>query len=229
MSTKPVLKAARNIVRATKEQLAAFEGVPVGNIVDAIGRTGAMAAHIKPVTKATDMIGSAITVDAGPRDNLAPWAALRLAEPGDVMVIATGGHLDASVCGDLVIGMAKNAGIRAVITDGAVRDRSGIDALGVPVFSAGISPNSPQKNGPGSVGLPIVVGGVSVSAGDIVCCDQDGVVVVPAGRTGEAIEGLKAVRAKEVDMEQAVKAGATAPKWLADQPLDDLFDWVDVD
>src|SRR5690606_7710360 len=154
-----------------------------------------------------------------PRDNLAPWAALRLAKPGDVMVIATGGHMEASVCGDLLIGMARNAGILAIVTDGVVRDISGCDAVGIPVFAAGVNPNSPQKNGPGSVGLPVGVGGVSVSSGDIICGDEDGVVVVPAAAIGRAREALEAVRAKEASMEQAVADGATAPSWLADVPL----------
>ncbi|MEM8664151.1 MAG: RraA family protein [Pseudomonadota bacterium] len=225
--TKPLLEAARSIDRADPADVAALGAVPVGNVVDALGRTGAMVHMVKPVTKAQRFAGRALTVDAGPRDNLAPWAALRLAMPGDVLVITTGGHTGHSVCGDILIGMAKNAGCVAIVTDGAVRDISGANAVGIPVFATAVTPNSPQKNGPGRVGLPIVCGGVAVAAGDIVCGDEDGVVVVPAARIAEARTGLEAVRAKEVAMERAVADGAKAPDWIASVPLDELFTFRD--
>jgi len=227
MKTNHVLQAARRILRADPEQITPFVDVPVGNIVDALGRTAAMAAAVKPVTAATAFAGTALTVDAGPRDNLAPWAALRLAEPGDVLVVATGPHADHSVCGDILIGMAKNAGIVAIVTDGMMRDRAGAAALGIPVFAAGVHPNSPQKNGPGKVGLPIVCGGVAVAAGDIVCGDADGVVVIPAHRREEAHTALAAIRKKEAEMEAAVAKGAKVPGWIEEIAMEDLFTFVD--
>ena len=227
MTYSQQLNAPRQIARAKAQDIAFFADAPVGNIVDALGRAGAMDAQIKPITKAAKFAGSALTVNAGPRDNLAPWAALRLAKPGDVMVIATGGHMEASVCGDLLVGMARNAGIVAIVTDGVVRDISGTDAVGIPVFAAGVSPNSPQKNGPGSVGFPIVAGGIAVSSGDIVCGDEDGVVVVPAWRLEEARAALAAVRSKEAAIEKAVAGGAVAPSWLADLPLEQIFEFAD--
>ena len=226
MKTSSVLRAARRIARADAEELALFRDVPVGNIVDALGRTAAMAAAVKPVTRVMRFVGTALPVDAGPRDNLAPWAALRLARAGDVMVIATGGHEGHSVSGDLLVGMARNAGCVAVVTDGMVRDRSGLDAAGIPVFAAGVHPNSPQKNGPGSVGLPITCGGLAVRPGDILAGDEDGVVVIPAGRIAEAGAALATVSEKERAMEALVAAGATAPDWVSAADLDDLFTFV---
>ncbi len=227
MTDAPPLKALRHMPRAGAEDIAAFRGVPVGNIVDAMGRTGALDHRIKAVTSRSAFVGSALPVDAGPRDNLAAWAALRLARPGDVLVITTGGFEAASVCGDILIGMARNAGIQAVVTDGMVRDRSGIDAVGIPVFAAGISPNSPQKAGPGSVGLPVMVGGVRVAAGDIVRGDEDGVVVIPSAQIAVTLESLAEVRAKEAAMEEKVAAGVPVPDWIAAQGDDELFRFVD--
>lgn len=227
MAQNSVLKALRNIPRASIHHLQALADAPVGNIVDAMGRVGALGYAIKPITTKTRFCGSALPVDAGPRDNLSPWAALRLAQDGDVMMVATGAHMGASVCGDILIGMAANSGVVALVTDGVVRDRSGIDAMGIPVFAAGISPNSPQKNGPGSVGLPIMIGGVRVCAGDIVCGDEDGVVVVPSSRVEAVLRALKDVRTKEASMEDAVKAGAKVPSWVNDESLEQLFEFVD--
>jgi 4-hydroxy-4-methyl-2-oxoglutarate aldolase len=113
-------------------------------------------------------------------------------------------------------GMARNAGIAAIVTDGLVRDLDGLDSVGIPVFALGVTPNSPQKNGPGSVGLPIVVGGMAVAPGDVVCGDRDGVAIVARERAAEVAQGLDAVRRREAAVEEAIRAGAREPGWLAE-------------
>jgi len=210
------LTIRRNFERADAGILRQFSQVPTGNVCDSQGRTGALDYRIKPVSAVAAFCGTALTVDAGPRDNLAAWTALEVARPGDVILIRTGEFCDSSVVGDIYVGMARNAGVVAIVTDGAVRDIPGIDAVGIPVFAIGVSPNSPWKNGPGRVGLPIAIGGVTVDAGDIVVGDQDGVVIVPRAGAAAAADELTSVLAKEAKMEQGVKAGLTVPAWLAD-------------
>jgi 4-hydroxy-4-methyl-2-oxoglutarate aldolase len=204
----------RNFDRPSAELLQAFAGVPTGNVCDSQGRIGALDYRIKPVSAAVSFCGCALPVDAGPRDNLAAWAALEVARPGDVILIRTGEFCESSVIGDVFAGMARNGGVVAIVTDGVVRDVPGIDAVGIPVFARGVSPNSPWKNGPGRVGLPIAIGGMTVDAGDIVVGDQDGVVVVPRSAAGAVAEALKGVLAKEVTMDKGVKAGLVVPGWL---------------
>lgn len=192
-----------------------FDGAATGPICDAQGRRGALNYQIKPLTCTRCFVGPALVVDAGPRDNLAPWVALKYARPGDILLIATGEYKDCSVIGDVFAGIAKNAGVAAIVTDGMVRDVSGINATGLPVFAAGISPNSPWKSGPGSVGLEAVIGGVAVRSGDLVLGDPDGVVVVPRAQIDAIRSQLDAVLAKEAKMATAVSSGATLPDWLA--------------
>lgn len=215
MATKDTaLTIKRNFKRTASNLVKKFVGLPTGNVCDAQGRTGAVDYRIKPVGKMSQFCGTALTVDTGPRDNLASWAALEIAKPGDVMVITTGDYTGGSVAGDIYVGMAKNAGVAAIVTDGAVRDLPGIDEVGLPVFARGISPNSPWKNGPGRLGLPIVIGGVAVNAGDIVVGDQDGVVIVAREKAADVVRAVQAVLAKEKQMEAAVNAGITVPAWL---------------
>ena len=54
-----------------------------------------------------------------------------------------------------------------MVTDGAVRDLDGIAEAGLPVFAAAVTPNSPQKDGPGEINVPIACGGQVVHPGDI--------------------------------------------------------------
>lgn len=212
----PALTIRRTFPRPDDGLIGAFTGVPTGNVCDAQGRKGALDAVVQPLTTRSAFAGPALTVHAGPRDNLAPWAALGVARPGDVLVIATGGYRLSSVVGDVYVGMARNCGIAAIVTDGMVRDVAGIEATGVPVFAAGVSPNSPEKNGPGEIGLTVVCGGRSVTAGDIVVGDADGVVVVGRTDAADVQAALQQVFAKEKAMEAQVAAGDKTPPWLAE-------------
>ena len=79
--------------------------------------------------------------------------------------------------------------------------------LALPMFAMGVTPNSPQRRGPGSVGLPIVCGGVAVASGDVVVGDRDGVVVVPRARIAETLENLERVKAAEAATLERVRGG----------------------
>jgi regulator of RNase E activity RraA len=210
------LKINRHFERASESIVSHFRSVSTGNICDAQGREGALDYKIKPISKNSSFAGVALTVGTVPKDNLAPWAALDIARPGDVVVISTGEYFASSVIGDVYVGMARNRGVVAIVTDGVVRDVEGITAVGIPVFACGVSPNSPWKNGPGSVGFPIVIGGMTVHPGDIVLGDPDGVVIVSRVKAEEVAEELKAVLAKEAKMEADVRAGKSVPGWLAE-------------
>ncbi len=74
--------------------------------------------------------------------------------------------------------------------------------------------NSPDRNGPGRVGLPVVLAGVHVAPGDIVVGDGDGVVIVPRAMAGEVIRALEAVRGAEAALEAKVKAGLEIPEFV---------------
>jgi 4-hydroxy-4-methyl-2-oxoglutarate aldolase len=214
MAEPAALTIRREWRRPGAATLDRFRNAPTGFVVDALGRSGAIDHRIRPVWDGPAFVGTALPVATTARDNLAPYAAIRFAKPGDVMLVATGEYDGAAVLGDLILGMMRNAGVVAAVTDGLVRDIAGIVEVGIPVHARGLTPNSPFKHGPGTVGLPITLGGVVVEAGDVVIGDRDGVVVVPAWRTEEAIAALTEVRDKEASMDAMVRSGATAPSWL---------------
>ncbi len=65
-------------------------------------------------------------------------------------------------------------------------DIDGIKDVGIPVYARGLTPNSPEKHGPGEIGLPISLGGEPVAAGDVVVGDRDEPVIVPLASLDEA-------------------------------------------
>ena len=207
----------RDVPRPTASQLAAFENTPTGFVADALGGRGAMAARVKPVVPEQSVIcGVAMPIHVGPADNLAVMMALPFVQPGDVIVAAADGFAETAVTGDLLLGMLRNLGAVGFITDGCVRDVAGIRDMGLPCFGAGVTPNSPTRNGPGTINLPVICGGVAVGPGDIVVTDIDGVVIVPFARIDETIERLKGVKAAEAALLPKVQAGLGIPDWVAD-------------
>ena len=194
--------------RPRAEQVTALTGVPTGFLVDALGGSGGLDYRVKPVVpEQATFCGPALTCDAGPADNLAVFAALEQLRPGDVIVAACAGHTGCAVTGDLLLGMARNGGASGFVTDGCVRDVPGIRQVGLPCFAVGVTPNSPAREGPGTVGFPIVVGGVAIATGDIVAGDQDGIVVVPFDRIDACIERLVRVRSAEAELDAKVRGG----------------------
>ena len=189
-----------------------LRGTPTGFIADAMGGRGALDYRIKPaIAELSTCCGVALTCDAGPADNLAVLEALKLVEPGDVIVATTHNFTGCAIVGDLVLGMASNGGAVGFVTDGCVRDLPGIRTVGLPCFCVGVTPNSPARSGPGTVGMPIALAGSPVASGDVILADQDGVVVVPQARLEEVIARLPAIRNAEAEMNEAVDAGLRAP------------------
>jgi 4-hydroxy-4-methyl-2-oxoglutarate aldolase len=202
----PPLVFASAIVRPRAELIEGLRGAPTSFVVDAMGGSGALDWRIKPIV-GRSLCGVALTCDCGPNDNLALVAAAAECEPGDVLVAATGAFAGAAVMGDLLLGVARNRGCVGFVTDGLVRDLADLEALGLPVYAMGVSPNSPGKRGPGAVGLPVVCGGSLISSGDAIVADRDGVVAVPRARLKETLANLKRVKAAEAAMLERVRAG----------------------
>lgn len=214
MAEPPILTLRRNFIRPEASAIAPFLDAPTGWVVDAQARRGALPYWIRPLTRAKRAVGVALTVRSRARDNLAPYVALRHARPGDILVVQTDAYDEASVMGDILLGMAKNAGIIAAVTDGAVRDIDGIDAVGIPVFAKCLSPNSPHKDGPGEIGTSVTLGGCHIASGDLIVMDQDGIVIVPRAEIVTVGAELAAVARKEAAMEESVKAGTAWPDWV---------------
>ena len=209
LDNPPLLTIHRGHHRPSPALLERFRGAQTSHLVDVMAGRGTMHWAVKPLDSANAaFVGPALTAFAYPADIVGVYGALGEAEAGDVIVVANDAYLGAAAIGDIVAGMMKNKGIAAFVTEGAARDKAGILAIGLPVFAAAVVPTSPAANGPGTVGAPVICGGLAVRSGDIVVGDADGVVVVPLDQAEAVAEGLDAVRAAEAKAIAAVDAGA---------------------
>ncbi len=211
----PLLKIRRGFKRPSSKLLAGFAGVPTGYLVDAMGGRGCLDYRIKPLVQRDEvMVGVAVTCNAGPADNLALFGAVHAAKKGDVLIAATDAFTATAVTGDLLLGMARNRGVAGLVTDGLIRDLIGVLGVGLPVYCAGITANSPARSGPGTVGLPVVIGDVLINSGDIVVGDRDGVVIVPLADAANVLSKLEGIKAAEASLEAKVKAGLEVPDFI---------------
>ena len=227
----PLLTVKKPVRRPTADQIAAFQGVPTGFVVDALMGTGAMSLAIQPVGAGRDLeciaAGPALTADCGPADILALLATLNYVRPGDIVVSATGGHQGCAAAGDRVAGMMRNGGAAGFVTDGPVRDYPGIVAAGLPIWCTGLTPATPFAKGPGRVGLPVQIGGREVATGDMVVADRDGVVVVPFDQIDQIIAKLDQIRELETALDAKVDEGLEVFGWIEDMLASDNTKFVD--
>ncbi|MEC5341318.1 RraA family protein [Brenneria populi] len=186
--------------RPSKEWLDAFSLFPVANIGDAMERLNMCDAGIKPMTAAKHLVGFALPVQVPAGDNAAVIMALDYIEPGDVVVVNGMGHTDRALVGEQLTQRFQHAGAVGQIIDGAVRDLRVVAATGFATYARGVSPAGPYKNGPGSIGEPVAIGGVVCTAGDIVVADEDGAIVIPFRRAPEVLERVREVARREAEM-----------------------------
>lgn len=207
------LTIRRKFERPAKALIDRFRDAQTSFVADAQNGMGVLDCAIKPLDPGMAFVGVAATASGGPRDLLACMAMLDFVEPGDVLMVATGGDASAAVIGDHYAAIAKQKGVAAIVTDGLLRDAVGILKVGIPAFCRGLSPNSGFQNGPGEVNLAVSLGGQRVEPGDIVIGDRDGVIVVPRARAEEAAASLDRVRRLEREAEEKVAAGQLKQLW----------------
>lgn len=173
-----------------------FVAIASPNLADAMGRFNFMDPGIVSRT-ALSLCGVAVTVNARPADNLMVHKALQVAEPGEIVVVSTGGNITSAVFGELMCHTAAAKKLGGLVVDGAVRDVDGIAALNMPVFSRSVCAGSCDKDGPGEINVPISCGGVVVMPGDIIVGDMHGVVVVPRADAERVLELAAQLIARE--------------------------------
>ena len=206
----PILTIKKSWQRPIKAKLERLNGVQTGQAVDAMDGRGGLEAAIKPLdANYCTILGTAITCETGPNDNLALLGALALAQPGDVVVCASEGFPHSAVFGDNTAILAKNKGLAGVVIDGMMRDLAGLLPVGIPLFCRGITPNSCVRSGPGRVGFPVVVGGVTVASGDVIIGDRDGIVVIPQGDLDRLLPRIDAILKAEVETQKRIRGGFT--------------------
>jgi 4-hydroxy-4-methyl-2-oxoglutarate aldolase len=181
-----------------------------------LGESGGHATdrRLKPAWSGASLAAPAYTVGCTPGDNLAVHVGVTQAPAGSVLVVDVGDVPDRGYWGEVLTTAAESAGLVGLVIDGGVRDVAALEAHGFPVFSSTISLPGATKELPGTVGAPVRIGGVTVSQGDWVVGDVDGVTVIPAGSLAAVREAGQAREAKEAGFFTALRDGKTTVELL---------------
>ena len=178
----------RNIERADPDVVDGLGMVGTATVHEAIGRRGYVGPHITPIQQAVKISGNAVTVLSHPGDNMMIHAAVEVCGPGDGLVVPNTAPSTHGMFGDLLATSLMTRGVRGLVIDAGVRDTYDLREMEFPVWSAHVSCQGTVKATPGSVNVPIVLGGITVNPGDVVCADDDGVVVVGRSEAQWALE-----------------------------------------
>lgn len=176
-------------------------------VYEAAGRRGLVDASFRQLIPGSRACGPARTVRCGQNDNLMVHAAMARLEPGEVLVLTMPEPAPVALIGDLLVTQARARGAVAVLNDAAARDTEELAAMGLPVWTRYVRSRGATKTTVGELDVPVVVGGCSISPGDLVVLDADGVTVVPAARAASVLEASLAREEKERVKRERLQAG----------------------
>ncbi len=181
-----------------------------------VGESGGLAAHrrLRPAWPGAAVAAPAYPVGCTPGDNLAVHVAVTKAPPGSVLVVDVGQVADRGYWGEVLTTAAEAAGLAGLILDGGVRDVAALEAHRFPVFSATNALTGATKDKPGTVGMPVRVGGVQVAAGDWVVADVDGVAFVRRDAIDDVLKAGRAREEKEAGFFESLRSGSTTVELL---------------
>lgn len=141
---------------------------------------GFVDSSIRPVDDTFKILGPAYTVKITGKYTALLYYAMRRAPEGSVIVIDRGGDRNFACCGEGVARVAKKLNLEGIVVDGPNTDTVGIKKLGFPVFSNGRSvATTTVAQAAGTYNVPVQCGGVTVSPGDLIFGDADGIIVLP--------------------------------------------------
>src|SRR5690606_27359302 len=145
--------------------------------------------------------------------------------PGEVLVIDMGGdaeHVDPHACvGAVTVAALRAAGAAGVVVNGVVTDLDDLTAerdgeRRVPVFARGSSSLTTKRlaSGRATFDVPVTIDGVTVTPGDWVLGDRNGVLVAGDDALADVIDAALESDAAEPALLDRIAAGESLAKLL---------------
>ncbi|MEO5766342.1 MAG: RraA family protein [Casimicrobiaceae bacterium] len=169
---------------------------------------------IKAIDPGTRLAGPVWTV-AGHIDRtksrhecLLGWCTLLARAPAGHVVVCQPNNHEVALMGELSAQTLKARGVLGYVVDGGSRDTDLVLEQGFPVFCSFLTPSDiVERWVPDRFAEPVTIGSVTISTGDYLLGDRDGVVVIPRALAREVVAKTEDVVATESDMRRALIGG----------------------
>jgi regulator of RNase E activity RraA len=191
------------------EELRKFSTPNVSDALDKLGIIG-QAYGIKPLQFGFKAAGPVFTVKFLPAGLVKAGAGDFLDDvpAGSIVVIDNEGRTDCTTWGDIMTKLAIRNKLAGTIINGVCRDVDVILELKYPMFSKDYYMRTGKDRAVlSAVQIPISVGGVMVSPGDIAVADENGVVFFPTGKLDEVLGLIRTINGAEEKIEKALSDG----------------------
>lgn len=204
--------------------------LPDDPLADRLGRCYASAVHdvlraqghdncvlppeIRPLNHAQTLAGQVWTVSGhidrtkSAHETLLEWTGVLSKAPSGRVVMCQPHNHEIALMGELSASTLHLKGVRGYIVDGGCRDAAMVEQLGFPVWCSFFTPSDIVARWvPDSFGMPVSIGNVTISTGDYVIADRDGVVVIPAAMAEAVITRTEEVMGTEGEVRRNIMAG----------------------
>ena len=141
-------------------------------------------------------------------DTLVGWTTLLSKAPSGHVVVCQPHNQEVALMGELSAETLKDKGVLGYVVDGGCRDTDFILAQRFPVFHRFFTPSDIAARWmPDRYGEPVTIGTVTISTGDYILGDRDGLVVIPSALVEEALTRTEAVSQLENKVRDAIRSG----------------------
>ena len=197
------------------DRLAGCYSGAVHDVLRAMGRERVvLPSTIRPLDPTLKLAGEVWTVSGridrtrSPHDTLFAWVTLLSKTPAGKVVVCQPNNSEIALMGELSAETLKHKGVRGYVVDGGCRDTDFILSIGFPVFHRFFTPaDIVGRWVPDRFGEQVAIGDVTISTGDYLIGDRDGVVAIPADVAVEAVARTEEVMSTENQVRRAILSG----------------------
>jgi len=202
-------------MRTLTDRLRACYTGAVHDVLRMMGHERVVLPHdIKPIDPTLKLAGPAWTVSGHldrtktRHDTLLGWCTLLSKAPAGHVVVCQPHNREVALMGELSAQTLAARGVLGYVVDGGSRDTELVLEQRFPVWCSFLTPSDIVARWiPDAYGAPIDIGGVTISTGDYLLADRDGVVVVPKAIAEEVVRRTEEVVSTESDMRKALIGG----------------------